>query len=229
MTTTENKTANADQSTPILQPLTLAPGRALVLRVCHAGRVSHAREANGFTYPDVGGEVAAPDWRPTAVCGYGLHGWLWGAGSVESAGADWAFQTGANAEWLVLEVDASNVIQLNNGSKCKFPSAVVRYVGKLADCAALIMPHAPVGTGIIGAVASAGPRGTASAGPRGTASAGDGGTASAGDGGTASAGPRGTASAGDGGTASAGPRGTASAGDGGTASAGDGGTASAGD
>jgi hypothetical protein len=203
--------------------------RVYVLRSCDSDMRAHG----GFKWPE-SGYLSAPDWKPEAVCGYGLHGLAWGEGSMSLCGD----VTPGVRRWLVVVADAREIVSL--GDKVKFPRAWVEGVyASPKDAMLVIDKHAPkeragrsgnYGTASAGdgGTASAGYRGTASAGVGGTASAGDGGTASAGDGGTASAGYRGTASAGNYGTASAGVGGTASAGNYGTASAGVGGTASAG-
>lgn len=46
---------------------------AYVLRTCSADMTSHG----DFRWPKRG-RVEAPDWKPTAECGNGLHGLLWG-------------------------------------------------------------------------------------------------------------------------------------------------------
>lgn len=51
------------------------PFRAYMLRTCAADMTAHG----GFVWPKEG-EVCAPDWRPDARCGNGLHGLLWGEG-----------------------------------------------------------------------------------------------------------------------------------------------------
>ena len=216
----------ARRGAPVSSDYTLPDGRVLVLRCCHAGRKSGAGHVD-FTWPGVGGEAVAPDWDPEPRCGGGLHGWLWGAGSVEDSGAGWAFSE-PDVVWLVVEVDATSVVSLSGGKKVKFPRGTVVVESDLAACAAFIGRHVSNNVAIIGGTASAGYHGTATAGDHGTASAGYGGTASAGNRGTATAGDHGTASAGYCGTATAGDHGTASAGYGGTATAGDYGTASAG-
>ena len=215
-------------------PHALPDGKVLVLRACHADRKSGANY-RPFTWPAVGAEAVAEDWSPEAVCGHGLHGWLWGVGSVTNAGAEWSFVE-KDVVWLVVEVDAATVVLITDGAKCKFPRGTIVFEGTVGDCVALIAPHAPAGSVFIAGTANAGYAGTANAGYAGTANAGDAGTANAGDAGTANAGARGTANAGyagtanagDAGTANAGARGTANAGYAGTANAGDAGTANAG-
>ncbi len=171
----------------------------LVMRTCAADMSSHG----GFVWPK-SGPVACKDWDKAAHCGNGLHGLLWGEG--DSSLLSWT----EGAKWLVVEVSASAIVELNG--KVKFPSGEVIYCGDMKGAADVISKRAPVGAKPIG--------GTATAGDAGTATAGDAGTATAGTRGTATAGYAGTATAGDAGTATAGTRGTATAGYAGTATAG---------
>jgi len=196
----------------------------LVMRTCDADMLAHggSREdgREPFRWP-TSGPVEAPDWKPTKRCGNGLHGLLWGVGSAGLL--DWS----ESAKWLVVEVAAKDIVDLDG--KVKFPRGTVIYVGDSKGAAALIATRAPAGSPIIRGTATAGDSGTATAGYSGTATAGDSGTATAGDRGTATAGDSGTATAGDRGTATAGDRGTATAGDRGTATAGYSGKARSGD
>src|SRR5579859_591162 len=197
----------------LLKSIDLLPGKALVLRVCHAGRWSDGQDGRPrFAWPDVGGEVVAPDWDPIPKCGHGLHGWLWGVGNVDSAGAQWGF-TEDGALWMIVETDATSVVALDGGEKIKFPRGVVRFIGSAVDCAALIAPHAPVGSPLIAGTASSGTRGTSTSGYGGTSTSGYGGTSTSGYGGTSTSGTRGTSTSGDGGTSTSGDRGTSTSGD----------------
>ena len=191
-------------------------GKVLILKTVNAQGLSHG----GFAWPEIGGEVVAPDWDSTPICGGGLHGALWGEGDGE------LFDFSSDAIWLVFEADE----YVNLGGKVKAPRGIVRARGDRESVTAWLAKKRPDAS-IIGGTSTAGNHGTStagdggtsSAGYRGTATAGAGGTAAAGNEGTAAAGYRGTATAGDGGTAAAGDRGTAAAGDGGTSTAGDGG------
>jgi len=189
---------------------------------------------SGFIWPEQG-PVSAPDWRAEARCGNGLHGLLWGQGSGDLL--NWS----EDAKWLVVEVPADSVVELDG--KVKFPSGEVVYCGNREGATQLIaakhdgpivgltaQSNARTSTIAVGyrGTATAGEGGTATAGTYGTATAGNYGTATAGEGGTATAGNYGTATAGYRGTATAGYRGTATAGEGGTATAGNYGTATAG-
>jgi len=188
--------------------------KVLVLRTCRADMSSYG----GFKWP-ASGYVEAPDWLPTAECGNGLHGWLWGEGDGNLG--NWEH----DAKWLVVEVDADKVIDL--GGKVKFPSGEVVFCGSRLDATNYLVKRAP-GKAVIGAAVVVGDCGKATAGERGKATAGERGKATAGYCGTATAGHGGTATAGAGGTATAGKNGTATAGRGGTATAGDNGKATAG-
>ena len=190
-------------------------GRVLVLRSVDANRQSYG----GFQWPELG-PVECPDWDPSAVCGYGLHGWLRGEG--DGACAQW----GPDRVFQVVLVEEAACVHL--GGKVKFPRGVVLYTGDIRTAADMIKREYATAA-VIGGTAAAGDYGTATAGHGGTATAGDRGTATAGDYGTATAGDYGTATAGYRGTATAGHGGTATAGDRGTATAGDYGTATAGD
>jgi hypothetical protein len=196
------------------------PTTALVLRCCAPDMSSK----NGFVWPGVGEEAIAPDWKKTASCGAGLHGWLYGQG--DHSCSDYWNEKGA--KWLVVEVELSSVVML--GGKVKFPRGTVRFVGEKHEAAAYLIEHEPQtkSVAVIGASVTVGDEQAAQVGALGTATAGYSGTATAGYYGTATAGNSGTATAGDSGTATAGDYGTATAGDSGTATAGNSGTATAG-
>ena len=188
---------------------------ALILRTCDAQMQSH----EGFIWPK-SGKVSAPDWKPTKVCGNGLHGFLNGEG--DGSLANWNHDD----VWLVARVEKSTIIHLDG--KVKFPSAKVLLAGTREEATGYLREHGCMGA-IVGGTAIAGDKGKATAGYKGMAIAGDNGKATTGYGGTAIAGDKGTATAGNGGTATAGDWGTATAGNGGTAIAGVKGTATAGD
>ena len=173
-----------------------ADERVLVLRTCDANLKSH----RGFQWPE-SGPVACPDWKNTAECGNGLHGLLWGEGNGQLLNWD------EEAKWLVVSVLASEVVKIDS-EKVKFPRGEVVFCGDRLGATAYLVERLTKSASVVGALITAGDRGTATAGDGGTATAGDWGTATAGDGGTATAGDRGTATAGNGGTATAGDRGT---------------------
>jgi hypothetical protein len=79
-----------------------------VLRTCKADLTSHS----GFQWP-ASGPVACPDWSPVADCGNGLHGLLMGAGAADYLSSD------SDAKWLVAEVFADEVVDIDR--KVKFP------------------------------------------------------------------------------------------------------------
>ena len=148
---------------------------ALVLRSCAEDMSSHG----GFVWPGVGENATAPDWINNKECGNGLHGWLYGQGdhSVSS-------YTDEKAKWLVVEVVESGIVML--GGKCKFESAVVRFVGDKKGAGDFMMQNEPrsMSVAIIGATKSCGKNESVIVGALGTATAGDRGTATAGYSGT---------------------------------------------
>ena len=109
--------------------------RVLVLRVCRADLTSPSIDANGFRWP-AAGEVAAPDWSPTAECGCGLHGWLWGEGRLADNVPDNVLRD-PGARWLVVEVVRAEIVELPG--KVKFPRGVVVFVGDREAATARIM------------------------------------------------------------------------------------------
>ena len=163
-----------------------------MVRTCRRvdGRLeSPYAEAAGFVWPhEPGAIVEAPDWRPDAKCGGGLHGLRAGQ---QDPGV-WA--TGPGAVWLVVAYDVAEAVDL--GGKTKVQRCRVDLVIDEADGAAAVVPlwlrargvTEPVFRGVVTAgyrgTATAGYRGTATAGYRGTATAGEDGNATAGDGGT---------------------------------------------
>ena len=163
---------------------------SLVLRVCRADFTSHG----GFQWPnEVGATVQADDYRNDNECGRGLHGWLHGQGDISCVD----YWDADDAKWLVLEVASDEITML--GGKCKFPRAVVRFIGAKSEAAAYILQHEPLAreVAVIGACLKAGDKETVLVGGLGTATAGYRGTATAGESGTATAGNYGTATAGE--------------------------------
>jgi hypothetical protein len=124
------------------------PEAALVLRCCAPDMSSK----KGFVWPGVGEIAEAPDWRDDGKCGGGLHGWLYGQGDHGCSD----YWNNEGAKWLVVEVNASSVRML--GGKCKFPSALVRFVGTKSEAAAYIIQHEPAAASVavIGAVLECG-------------------------------------------------------------------------
>ncbi|SPA44637.1 DUF7666 domain-containing protein [Cupriavidus taiwanensis] len=195
------------------------PATSLVLRTCNADMSSQ----NGFVWPGVGEMAEAPDWINNDECGHGLHGWLYGQGDHSCSS-----YLDSTAKWLVVEVESDHIVML--GGKCKFPKAIVRFVGDKLTATQYLIENEPRAreVAVIGATLITGDKGVVTVGALGTATAGDEGTATAGNYGTATAGNYGTATAGDEGTATAGYKGTATAGYKGSATAGDEGSATAG-
>lgn len=107
--------------------------KVLVLRTCRADMTSY----RGFKWPE-SGPVEAPDWQPDEECGNGLHGWLWGVGDYSLKHDD------PNAKWLVVEVNASEIIDLEG--KVKFPSGNVLYCGDFATAFRMVRERAPDAT-----------------------------------------------------------------------------------
>jgi hypothetical protein len=100
------------------------PTKVLVLRTCDANMRSRSGQ---FQWASVGEITVAPDWSPAKECGNGLHGWLWGSG-------DWSLkEKGQDVTWLVIEVDADKVVDLDG--KVKFPSGRTLAVEKTWNAA----------------------------------------------------------------------------------------------
>lgn len=149
------------------------PATSLVLRVCRADMSSRS----GFSWPaDVGAEVSAPDWKNNKECGNGLHGWLYGQGDHSCV----SYWEDAEAKWMVLEVPSADIVMLDG--KCKFPSAVVRFVGTKSAAADFILANEPqaLNVAVIGACLKVGDGEVVLVGSLGTATAGNSGTATAG-------------------------------------------------
>jgi hypothetical protein len=119
MTKKKAKTAEVPTAaaSPVEPPVFTDP--VLVVRTCNADFTSWG----GFQWPTEG-YVEAPDWRPTAECGYGLHGLLEGDGDWGLL--DWSLE----AKALVVEVDRAGIVEI--GGKVKFRGALVRSVSSLA-------------------------------------------------------------------------------------------------
>ncbi len=80
----------------------------LVLRTCDKNLQSHG----GFQWPE-SGPVKCDDWSATPACGNGLHGLLWGEG--DGSLLNWS----DDAKWLVVEIEARLIVDLDR--KVKFP------------------------------------------------------------------------------------------------------------
>jgi hypothetical protein len=122
-------------------------GKVLVLRTCLADMRSPSNDARGFVWPR-SGPVEAKDWNPRPICGFGLHGALWGEGE---GSAPWVWSD--DGVWLVVEVDADTIVDL--GGKVKFPRGVVVFAGPQLEATTFLAKRAP-GRVIVGGTATAG-------------------------------------------------------------------------
>ena len=185
----------------------LAPGRVLILRTCAAGFIAR----NNFQWPsEIGAVVKPTSWNPEPICGYGLHGFLYGEGNAGLA--NW----GEDAEWLVIEADADSVVTIDNGEKVKVPECVIAHIGrgdnavqKRIDCIAFMAERGQMGSKCMGRVAqdmsdgatlTGGYRATLTGGYRATLTGGDRATLTGGDRATLTGGYRATLTGGDGAT-----------------------------
>jgi len=112
-------------------------------------------------------------WDPTPNCGDGLHGFLHGEG--DGSLADWS----ETAEWLVFDVDAAHVVQLDGKVKCG-PEVTVAHVGKGAtafdrrlDAIAFLVSREQCAAGCVGRTLTGGYRSTLTGGYRSTLTGGD--------------------------------------------------------
>ena len=169
---------------PALPKIELEEGEALVLRTCNQDGTSYL----GFQWPKAG-PVAAPDWKPVAECGHGLHGLLWGQGGGELL--NWS-----SPAWLVVRVRLKDVVTIDEDA-VKFPASTVEYFGECQTALDLMAAHAPSGTVIVGRTITSGANGKSVSGYCGTATSGDGGQSVSGDGGTSVSGNRGQSTSGE--------------------------------
>jgi hypothetical protein len=142
----------------------LPRGHALMVRTCDAECRSTHEFAGRFRWPrpdeDLGhgpGVAVAPDWDPTARCGGGLHGALWGVGDAS------LLQWGEGPVGLVVEVLAKDVVDL--GGKVKVPRGRVVFAGLVADAVAWMHGYTPktlLSAAFHATIANAGTRGAAS-------------------------------------------------------------------
>ena len=123
-------------------------GDAYVLRTCAADMTSYG----GFVWPREG-VVEAPDWQPTADCGRGLHGFLWGEG--DGSLADWS----RDAVWIVSRINE----WIDLDGKVKFPRAEVVFSGSREDATAKIRELGANGA-VIGSTLTGGDRSTLTGG-----------------------------------------------------------------
>ncbi|MEZ1686543.1 hypothetical protein QVM57_34545 [Pseudomonas aeruginosa] len=117
----------------------------------------------------MGAVVEAPDWKKDNRCGHGLHGWLFGQGDHDCSST----VGDADAKWLVVEVDLSDLIAL--GGKVKFPRCTVRHIGDKASATQFLIANEPraAGVAVIGATLQAGDKELCQVGAYGTATAGE--------------------------------------------------------
>lgn len=102
----------------------------LVLKTVGKNMASHHNPK--FKYP-MKGMVSDPYWKPTQVCGHGLHGFLWGEG-------DYSLAQWERSIWLVLKVLKKDIINIYN-EKVKFPKGEVIYAGTIKGATDLICAH----------------------------------------------------------------------------------------
>ena len=191
----------------------------LILRTCNADMTSYG----GFRWPE-SGPVVAPDWAPTMKCGNGLHGLLWGEGSVQS------MNLADDAKWLVFR---AAVADLKHGEgdltdKCKARAGYVEYCGTRDGAITYLLANGAKGKRVVFGTSTSGYHGTSTSGNGGTSTSGDDGTSTSGDRGTSTSGDDGTSTSGDHGTSTSGDHGTSTSGDGGTSTSGNGGTSTSG-
>jgi ribosome-associated protein YbcJ (S4-like RNA binding protein) len=125
-----------------------------------------------FQYPSCG-SVEAPDWKPEAKCGNGLHGFLWGEGYGGLA------ELGENSKWLLIRVDVKDGFVELNG-KVKFRRGKVVFVGSCAEVAEELKKYLPTDRvySVIGSTLTGGCCSTLTGGDGSTLTGGDGATLS---------------------------------------------------
>jgi hypothetical protein len=117
--------------------------QVLVLRTNKADNTSY----NEFKWP-LKGKVKCADFEPTAECGHGLHGLLWGQG--DGGMLNW----NADATWCVVEVEEKDIINLDG--KVKFPRGRVVMTGSRRDATCYVYNNAPCGTVVQGLIMEGG-------------------------------------------------------------------------
>ena len=106
------------------------PSKTLALRTCDAKMQGHG----GFQWPE-SGPVVAPDWDPNPEIeyGHGLHGLAWGDG-------DWSLlSSDSSAKWLVVEVDAADLVVAQGGTKHRYRAGTVVYCGDEVGAVSRVM------------------------------------------------------------------------------------------
>ena len=193
----------------------LEPYEILILRTCQPNGTSHG----GFKWP-MSGQVEAPDWQDTIVCGHGLHGLPWGVGG--SGYLSWNDK--ANNGWVAIVDTRAGGYRHGTGElqdKCKFQRAEVVLANvDREECCALLQKYAPQLAAINWSTQTAGYASTQTAGDESTQTAGYASTQKAGDESTQKAGYESTQTAGYASTQTAGDESTQTAGDESTQTAG---------
>jgi hypothetical protein len=200
-----------------------------VLRTCNADFTS--RWDCGFRWP-ASGEVVCPDFEATEECGSGLHGYLNGCGSGNSA------KFGNDDQWLLVAVPSDTIIELRG--EVKFPAGEVIFSSqdRLAVIAELerLNPETKY-MPVVGAKRSSnlknahvftGYFGTSTSRDFGTSNSGDFGTSTSGEWGTSNSGNNGKSNSGDNGTSTSGWEGSSTSGAWGTSTSGYSGTSKSG-
>ena len=167
----------------------------LVLRTSDANLRSYWDSS--FQWPETG-YVAAPDWRPSAGCGNGLHGLLWGdgdAGYLALGSTDAKWQVVEIMEYVVTSRDLSG-----NPLKVKFPEGNVLMSTTREEATQYLYAKAPNGTRVAALTLTGGYRSTLTGGDGSTLTGGDGSTLTGGDGSTLTGGYRSTLTGGYGST-----------------------------
>ena len=178
------------------------------------------RAYGGFVWPKKG-KVTAPDWRPTAECGNGLHALLNGEGN--SSLLSWT----ADALWQVVRFDATTMVEL--GGKVKFPCCDVIHTGTRATATACLWGLVGAGHAINSLVLHSDEKLIANGGDCSTLTGGDGSTLTGGDYSTLTGGDGSALTGGDGSTLTGGDYSTLTGGDCSTLTGGDGSTLTGGD
>ena len=127
----------------------------LVLRTSDANLRSYWDSS--FQWPETG-YVAAPDWRPSAGCGNGLHGLLWGdgdAGYLALGSTDAKWQVVEIMEYVVTSRDLSG-----NPLKVKFPEGNVLMSTTREEATQYLYAKAPNGTRVAALTLTGGYRST---------------------------------------------------------------------
>ena len=142
--------------------------KVLVLRTCASDMSAYG----GFIWPK-SGFVEAPDWKPQAECGNGLHGLLWGQGSSGY------LSDAEDANWMVCEVEKDTIVDLED--KVKFPSCEVVFCGEKEGAISYLMENGGRGYAIVYSTLTGGDGSTLTGGNRSTLTGGYGSTLTGGE------------------------------------------------